>query len=78
MPVVYVKKSCGVGHKGRIVNLSTGQAWDADAELVRAYPDLFEDEPSDVAGRVESATAAPGEVRVTPRRPKKSASKAES
>lgn len=75
MPVVYVKKSCGVGHNGRIVNLSTGQAWDADAEMVRAYPDLFEPEPSHVMGRVESATAAPGEVRMT-RRIQKSSSKA--
>lgn len=75
MPVVYAKKSCGVGYEGRNVTLKRGQAWDSKAALVRAFPHLFEDEPSEVAGRVESATAAPGEVRTTTRRPSKKATK---
>jgi len=50
------------------------EAWDADDPIVKARPELFNDEPSIVRGTrkreapVEVATAAPGEKRTRTRR----------
>jgi hypothetical protein len=50
--------------------LRKNQAWDADSEAVRLYPQHFRSDPGPaVRGRprVEAATAAPGETRdITP------------
>ena len=63
MAIVYVKETCGVGVDGGVVHLRRGDAWDAGAAIVKAHPNLFEDEPAKVLGRVERATRAPGETR---------------
>jgi hypothetical protein len=57
-------------------HLIQDEAWDADDPIVKARPDLFNDEPSVVRGvrkapaeeSVETATAAPGEKRTRTRR----------
>ena len=55
-------------------HLIQDEAWDADDPVVKARPDLFNDEPSIVRGvrkveaQVETATAAPGEKRTRARR----------
>lgn len=57
-------------------HLIQDEAWDADDPVVKARPDLFNDEPSVVRGvrkapvedGVETATAAPGEKRTRTRR----------
>jgi hypothetical protein len=55
-------------------HLIQDEAWDADDPIVKARPDLFNDEPSVVRGvrkveaPVETATAAPGEKRTRARR----------
>lgn len=67
MAVVYVKESCAVDRDGGPISLKRGQAWDADADLVREYPDLFEGEPAKIRGRIERATNAPGEKRAVGR-----------
>lgn len=75
MDLVYAKTSCVVAWSGGTTVLTEGQVWDARADLVKARPDLFADEPATVHGRVdrgaprvESATRAPGERRTRPRR----------
>jgi hypothetical protein len=72
MGVVYAKENLSVAWSQGKTTLRKGAPWDADAQLVRERPDLFEDQPAKVAGRVgppvvERATRAPGEVR-RPRR----------
>lgn len=55
-------------------HLIQDEAWDADDPIVKARPDLFNDEPSIVRGTrkaeggVETTTAAPGEKRTRTRR----------
>lgn len=57
-------------------HLIQDEAWDADDPIVKARPDLFNDEPSVVRGvrkpppedGVETATAEPGEKRTRTRR----------
>jgi hypothetical protein len=58
-------------------HLIQDEAWDADDPIVKARPDLFNDEPTVVRGvrkappaepAVETATAAPGEKRTRARR----------
>jgi hypothetical protein len=50
------------------------EAWDADDPIVKARPELFDDEPTIVRGvrkrevPVEAASAAPGEKRTRTRR----------
>lgn len=73
MNVVYARKTAVVGS----VTVRRGDVWDADAELVKRYPDLFSTLPTRVvtgspsharevstsAPVVETATRAPGETR---------------
>jgi hypothetical protein len=63
--IVYVKETVGLDLEGGTVTLRRGDAWDAGAQIVKAHPHLFEDEPANVLGRVERATRAPGERRTT-------------
>lgn len=70
---VFAKSDCVAAWEGGQTFLAEGQVWDEDADLVRARPDLFTDEPPKVLGRpdgprVESATRAPGERRVRTRK----------
>lgn len=77
MDVVYVRESLCVAWSAGTTMLKKGDAWDADAALVRERPGLFTEEPGKVHGRrsgppmVERATRAPGEVRKGPGRPRK-------
>lgn len=72
MSTVYAKQSAVIFQDSHPVNVSRGQAWDSDSDLVKKHPNLFEAEPSRVEGRrgVERATRAPGEKRA-PGRPRK-------
>lgn len=70
MDIVYpTQKTSVMDAAGRIRDLNPEQHWAADDPLVIAYPDLFSTEPVKVYtsergwAPVESATAAPGEVR---------------
>lgn len=65
MAVVYAKRTVGIS-QGRV--LRKGAAYDSESVEVREYPDEFEAEPTKVHGRIERATARPGEKRVTPPR----------
>lgn len=77
MAVVHVRDTCSVAWSAGTTVLKKGDAWDADADLVRERPDLFTQEPGKVHGRkvgppmVERATRAPGEMRRGPGRPRK-------
>ncbi|MFW6091625.1 MAG: hypothetical protein ACODAF_07070 [Actinomycetota bacterium] len=72
--IVFAKKTVAVGK----TTVRNGEAWDADAELVRTHPHLFDEQPAKVrtgsarSSRrvpvVETATRAPGEQRRTPRK----------
>lgn len=57
--------------------IEAGQPYDADdvADVMRKFPDAFTDTLENVPGRerVETATAAPGEVRRGPGRPRNDA-----
>lgn len=68
----YVAATCVVYENGRRYPLVVNDVWDADDPLVASRPDLFVDSPpkvhkSVVDAPVETATAAPGEKRVTKR-----------
>lgn len=70
MAVVYARQSLSVAWSGGKTFIKRDQPWDADSGLVRERPELFTDEPTNVAGRmrgrppvIERATRAPGEVR---------------
>lgn len=72
MANVFAAKTATVGFNGRSVVIRRGEAWDADDQLVAAYPDLFVAEATDVRSTravptVEAATANPGEKRSTRR-----------
>lgn len=73
---------------GSRVNLTAGEAWDADDPVVATRPDLFTDSPPFVRrtsgglvvtqrADIEDATARPGERRGGTRRSKPAAKKAE-
>lgn len=67
MKIVYAKSQFSTTWgNGLPVTVLPGEAWDAESEIVRRYPNSFSDVPvkvrSDV-GWVETATAAPGEKR---------------
>lgn len=68
MGIVYAKESAAVQHgDGAPIVIPRGTAYDDTHHIVKAHPELFEVEPSRVAGRpaVERATRAPGERRTT-------------
>lgn len=84
MGVKFANKTVVVGN----VTVRRGDAWDASSEMVRKYPQFFDDSPTRVATggprhareqtQVERATARPGEKRATPARkraPRKRAAK---
>lgn len=66
--VVYAAANTRIGHEGRRFTLQIDQPWAADDPLVKARPDLFSKQPTEIhtsatAAAVETATAAPGEKR---------------
>jgi len=65
--VVYANVNTRIGFNGRRFTLKVDQPWEASDPLVKAHPSLFTKQPSNVqrstAGKVEQATAAPGEKR---------------
>lgn len=75
MKVVYATASTQTWSAGRPVSIVVGQHWPADDPIVKAFPDLFSDDPRyglhfTVApddAPAEQATAAPGEKRSTKR-----------
>lgn len=78
----FVKQSVSTVVDGRRVRLTKDDPWRDSDPIVKAAPQFFADEPSEVCtseGRVsapvEQATAAPGEKRPTPR--KRAAAKSE-
>lgn len=84
MSIKYANSSGGVGdptRPGVIVRIVEGEPWDSDDPFVKARPELFDDTPKVVRSTrakkalrapVETATAAPDEVRNTGRRRKSS------
>jgi len=60
-----VRHPSGIG----VTQLTKDEVWDADDDLVQLRPDLFVDEPDKPKNsrrgrpKIETATAAPGEVR---------------
>jgi hypothetical protein len=57
---------------GNRVRLQEGTVWDADDPFVAYRPDLFRPLDGGRRAPVEQASAAPGEVRRGPGRPRKS------
>ena len=73
--VVFAATSCATGNNGGFVQLREGDAWAADDPVVIAHPGLFSDYPlnprrSVPATVIEQTTAAPGETRRGPGRPR--------
>jgi hypothetical protein len=77
MELKYAQVTCVTSADGMLVNLTAGEAWDADDPFVKARPDLFANQPPFVrrfegglvqSFVVEEASAAPGERRATKRR----------
>lgn len=77
MATVTAKESFSTDINGVPVTVAGGSLWEDDAEVVRRYPDLFEEPgaPERVAVAqspdVEQATAAPGEKRAAKPKAKK-------
>lgn len=62
--IVVAVESAAVIVDGTVRAVRKGDAWSADADVVRARPDLFTDNPAKArGGRIEAATRAPGERR---------------
>lgn len=55
--------SAWVGHKGKSVMVLTGEAFDRNDPIVKAYPQFFGQPAAVSRSRIEQATAAPGEKR---------------
>lgn len=71
--IVYPKST---GWVSETVFITEGEPWDADDPFVQRHPEHFSDDPGRSlrgSGRVEQATAAPGEKRSTSTRAKKAA-----
>lgn len=64
---VYAKEAGTLLVDGKHHRVSRGQAWPADDPVVKAHPYNFSEEPPNVGGSVERATARPGEKRDTRR-----------
>jgi hypothetical protein len=71
MAIVYAKSNTSVVNAGGVIyRLEAGQAWDSEDPIVKAHPQAFSEIPVRMRtfqGWVETATAAPGEVRNTKR-----------
>ena len=68
--IKFARTTASVGHDGHLVRIVEDDAWLADDPFVKAHPDLFADTPRNLFtlnGRVEQATAAPGERRASKR-----------
>jgi len=62
--IVVAVESAAINVDGTVRAVRKGDAWAANADVVRARPDLFTDDPARAkGGRVEAATRAPGERR---------------
>ena len=72
--VVAIGTLVAADRDGNRVRLQEGTVWDADDPFVRFRPELFRLLDGEKRAPVEQASAAPGEVRRGPGRPKKSAS----
>lgn len=79
MALKFVKQSVSTVVDGARVRLSKDDPWRDDDPIVKAAPQFFVDEPSEVktsisrfasAAPVEQATAEPGETRSPKRSPK--------
>lgn len=76
MALKFVKQSVSTVVNGARVRLTKDDPWRDDDPVVKALPDFFVDEPSEVQSSlsrqatvpVEQATAEPGEVRGAPRK----------
>jgi len=72
MGYMYPTTTLVAGYDGGRVHINVDQVWEADDPFVKSHPDLFSDVPQKVhrtttAPVIETATAAPGEVRNTRR-----------
>jgi hypothetical protein len=79
MALVFARTTCVTSLGETRVNLTAGEAWDAEDPLVAEHPDLFIEQPpllrrthgglavSQANPEVEDATARPGEKRSTRR-----------
>lgn len=65
---VFANRTCVVSWSKGLTRVIKGDAWTADAALVKERPDLFDKQMPEKAirGRVERATNRPGERRGTP------------
>lgn len=79
LPVVYAVQTVSINtNAGYPMMIVQGTHWPASDPIVKQHPDLFSDDPryglvfSTEPVIVEQATAAPGEVRRGPGRPRKS------
>lgn len=77
MQLKFAQATCVTSVDGTLVNITAGEAWDADDPVVRTHPDLFADQPPFVrrfegglvqSYVVEEASASPGQRRTTKRR----------
>ena len=73
--IVYATQTVTTFSNGAKVRVVKDDPWRADDPFVSERPDLFGDEPDDVVGTVEQATATPGERRSTKRAAKKAAAR---
>jgi hypothetical protein len=68
--IKFARTTASVGYNGRLIRVVEDDAWLADDAFVRTHPELFGDSPRNLFtadGRVEQATAAPGERRTSKR-----------
>lgn len=63
MPYARARAPFAIERNGAPVVIRPEDIYDADDELVRAYPDAFEIIRATAGDNVEQATAAPGELR---------------
>lgn len=67
MAYVYATAAFVTSNNGGRVRVQAGDVFDPDHPVVQAHPELFSDKPKKVSGKVEKATAEPGEKRTTSR-----------
>lgn len=63
--IVFAQVAVAFKHDDEMVRLRPDDPYWADADIVKAHPEYFGDEPRTVYGRrpIEAATRAPGEKR---------------